>query len=225
MGASGVIDHPHPGQNAEFGVIVVPQCGHFTEGCEAFAEPLSELLSGPFAELDNSASIALLSAFFANAVDLERVTGGNVAVLAADFLLDLSNLLREKFDRGAALGTNHVVMTAAIVLVFVARYAVMKSHFAGQSTTRQQLQRPIDSSEADARIGFFDQPMQFVDGEMFARFQESPKNRAALSSLLQADALKMLQENAFRFADVFPRDNFLIVDSFLQHVGRRRKSR
>jgi hypothetical protein len=35
----------------------------------------------------------------------------------------------------------------------------------------------------------------------------------------------MLQENSFGFADILPRDGRLIVDSFLQHVGRREHSR
>jgi hypothetical protein len=116
---------------------MVPQCGHFTVGSEEFAELFSEL----FAELDNSAAISFLriAAFFANAVNLERVAGGNVAVLAADILLDFSDFLREKLDRGAALRTNHVVMTAPVVLVFVTRNAVVKGDFAGQAATRQQL--------------------------------------------------------------------------------------
>jgi len=182
-----------------------------------FSELFSELLS----ELDKSASISLLAAFFANAVDLKSVAGGDVAVFVSDLLLDFSDFLREEFDRSAALGTHHVVMTAAVVLVFVTRDAVVKGDFAGQAATRQQLQRAVDSGETDARVGFFDQTMQFVNREMFARFQESPQNGAALSGLLQADALEMLQENSFGFADVLSRDGFLIVDSFLQHVGRR----
>jgi hypothetical protein len=35
----------------------------------------------------------------------------------------------------------------------------------------------------------------------------------------------MLQENSFGLADVLPRDGRLIVDSLLQHVGRRGHSR
>ncbi len=153
-----------------------------------------------FAELDNSASIRLLR-------------------MAA--FLDRSDLLREKFDRSAALGTYHVVMTAAVVLMLVTRDAVVKGNFAGQSATSQKLQRPVDSGESYARIGFFDQPMQFVDREMFASFKERPQNCVALFGLLQAHATEMLQENSFRLADVLPRDGRLIVDSFLQHVGRR----
>ncbi len=218
-GGIGVIDHPHPGQNAAFAGITVPQCGHFTEACAGFAGKFA----GLFPELDNSASIRLLpiAAFFANAVDLESVAGGKVTVLASNLLLDFSNFLGEKFDRSTALGTHHVVMTAAVVLVFITRDAVVKGDFAGQTAIRQQFQRPIDGGEADARIGFLDQPMQFVGRKMFASFQEGPQNCVALFGLLQADALEMLQENSLGFADVLPRDGRLIVDSFLQHVGRR----
>ena len=116
-------------------------------------------------------------------------------------------------------------MTAAVVLVFVTRDAIVKGDFAGQSATSQKLQRPIDGGEADARVGFFDQAVQFVDREVFTSFKERPQNRVALFGLLQADATEMLKENSFGFADILPRDGRLIVDSFLQHVGRREHSR
>src|SRR5271169_3809649 len=219
----GVIDHAQPGQNAAFAGITVPQCGHFTEACAGFAGPLGAIFAGSFSELDNSASIPLLriAAFFANPINLESVAGGNVTVLASDFLLDLSDFLREKFNRSAALGTDHVVMTAAVVLVFVTRDAVVKSDLARQAATCQKLQRPVNGGETDARVGFLDQTMQFVDREMFTRFEESPQDGATLFGLFQADAFEMLQKNSFGFANVLPRDGFLIVDSFLQHVGRR----
>lgn len=180
-----------------------------------------------FAGLDNSASIRLLpiAAFFANAVDLESVAGGDVTVFVSDLPLDRSDLLREKFNRSAALRTHHVVMTAAVVLMLVTRDAVVKSDLAGQSATCQKLQRPVDGGETDARVGFLDQPMQFVNRKMFTSFEERPQNCVALFGLLQPDAAEMLQKNSFRFADVLPRDGRLIVDSFLEHVGRRGHSR
>ena len=97
----------------------------------------------------------------------------------------------------------------------------MKSDFAGQPASRQQLQRPVDSGHADARVVFLDQPVQFVDRKMFPGFEEGSQDGVALFGLLQTDALEMLQEDSFRFADVLLRDVRLIVDSFLQHVGRR----
>ena len=199
--------------------MTVPQCGHFREACAGFA--------GTFAGLDKSASIRLLriTAFFANAVDLESVAGGNVTVLASNLLLDFSDFLRKKFDGSAALGADHMVMTAAVVLVLVARDAIVEGDFAGQAATCQKLQRPVDGGEPDARIGFLDQSMQFVGREMFTSLQEGPQNCVALFGLLQTDALEMLQENPFRFADALARDGWLIVNSLLQHVGRRGHSR
>src|ERR1035438_3572864 len=152
----GVIDHPQPGQNAASAGITVPQCGHFTESCTGFAEL--------FAGLDKAASIRLLyiagiAAFFANAVNLKRVAGGNVMVLVSDLLFDFSDLLREKFDRCATLCAHHVVMTAPVVLVLVTRDAVMKRNFAGQAATREQFQRPIDGRKSNARVGALDQAM------------------------------------------------------------------
>ncbi len=153
------------------------------------------------------------------------MTGGHVAMLASNLLLDLSDFLREKFDRSAALGTHHVVMTAPVVLMFIARDSVVKSDLAGQAATGQKFQRPVNGGEADARVGFLDQTMQFVNREMLTSFQERPQDGAALFGLLEPDAFEMPEKNPFGFADIFPRDGFLIVDSLLQHVGRRGHSR
>src|ERR1700674_327272 len=66
--------------------------------------------------------------------------------------------------------------------------------------------------------------MQFVDGKVFAGFEARPEDSVALPSLFQSDALQMPKENSFGFADILPRDGRLIVDSFLEHVGRRGNS-
>ena len=86
--------------------------------------------------LDNSASIRFLSALFADAIDLESVARSDVVMLAPDLLLDLSHLLREKLYRSAAFGADHVVMAAAVVLVLVARDAIVKGHLARQARIR-----------------------------------------------------------------------------------------
>ena len=142
-------------------------------------------------------------------------------VFASDLLLDFSDFLREKFDRRAALRAHHVVMTAAVVLMFVARDAVVKGDFAGQAATRQKFQRPVNGGEADARIGFLDQSMQFVGRKMFPSFQKGPQNSATLFRLLEPDALEVPMKDVLGFADVLLRNGRLIVDSFLQHGGRR----
>jgi ABC-type uncharacterized transport system permease subunit len=167
-----------------------PQWGHSIDaGAEvtgAFAASFTRLFAG----LNDSPSIALLSGVFAsaifvstsfvsaifvsaivaNTINLKSVAGGHVMVLVPDFLFDLSDLLREKFDRRAALGTYHVVMIAPVVLMFVTRDAVVESDFAGQSAARQQLKSSIDRREPDARISLLDEAMQFVDRKVFAGF-------------------------------------------------------
>ena len=177
--------------------------------------------AGLFSALDKSATIPLLSAFFAKTINLEGVASGHIMVLASDLLLDFSDFLGEKFDRCAALGADHVVMTATVILVLITRNAVVESDFAGQSATGEELQGTVDGGEANARVGFLNQAVQFVGGEVFAGFEESSQNRVALFGLFQADAFEMLAKNSFRFADAFRRDSRLIVDSFLQHDGRR----
>ena len=92
------------------------------------------------AGLDNSPAIALLSAFFAHTIDLKGVAGREVMVLAPNFLFQFPNLGRKEFDGRAALGAYHVVMAPPVVLMFVARDAVMKGNFAGQAAIGQQLQ-------------------------------------------------------------------------------------
>lgn len=120
--------------------------------------------------LDNAPSICLLSAFFANPINLEGVPGGDVAMPAPNLLFDLPNLLGEELYRGAALRTDHVVMAAPVVLVLVPGDPIMEGDLAGQPAARQELQRPVDGSKTDARIGLLDQPVEFVDGEVFAGF-------------------------------------------------------
>ena len=124
-----------------------------------------ELGVGSGVSSDKAASVPLLriAAFFANAVDLKGMAGGHVTVLASDLLFDFSNLLREKFHRCAALRAHHVVVTAPVVLVLVARDAVMKGNFAGQATTGKQLQGPVDGGESDARVRLLDQSVQLVN--------------------------------------------------------------
>jgi len=140
-------------------------------------------------------------------------------VPASDLLLELSHFLGEKLDRRSALSTHHVMMAAAIVLVFITGDAIMKGNFAGKPATGQKLQRSVDRSETNARVGFLNQPVELINRKMFACFEKGPKNGAALFGLLQADAFEMLMKNALGFADVLPRDSQLIVDSLLQHVG------
>ena len=56
-------------------------------------------------------------------------------------LLDSFNFWREEFYRAAADVADHVVMRAAVVLMFISHHAVgpIESHLAGEATFGQQL--------------------------------------------------------------------------------------
>ena len=117
------------------------------------------------------------------------------------------------------------MMAAPVVLVFVARDAIVKSDFARQATIGEQFEGAVNGGESDAWVGLFDEAMQFVSGEVLSRFEEGAQNCVALFGLFQADPAKVLEKNSFSLADALRRDGGLIVDSFLQHVGRRRNRR
>jgi hypothetical protein len=109
-------------------------------------------------------TVIFFAAVLADSVDLKCVPRGEVVVLTADCLLELADFLRKELDRAAAIGANHVVMAAAVVLVLVARDAVVESNFAGQAALRKQLQGTVDGGVADASVFFLHQAMEFVSG-------------------------------------------------------------
>jgi len=138
-------------------------------------------------------------------------------VPAANFLLQQFHFARKKLDGTAALGTNHVVMAAPVVLVFVACDAVVKGHFAGQSTFGQQLQGAVDRGVADSSVFFLHQPVQFIRRKMVARIEKRAQNRVPLRCLLQANPLEMTMENVLRLVHHLARDGGLVIDALLQH--------
>lgn len=184
---------------------------------ELFTGLFTKRFTGLFTGLDDSPSIAFPSAIFAHTINLKSVAGGYVMVLVPNFVFNFPDFLRKKFHRSSAFGAHHMVMTTPVVLMFITRNAIVKGDLASQPAARQKLQSAIDGSEPDARIGLLNQPMQFIDGEMFSRFEEGSKDSVALPSLLQTNAFQMLKKDAFSFADILPRDRQLIVDSLLQH--------
>jgi hypothetical protein len=131
--------------------------------------------------------VVLFAAVFANSINLEGVASGEVAVFAAYFLLEAADILREKFDRTAAVGADHVVMAATVVLVLVAGNTVVEGDLAGQAALRQQFQRAVDGGISDVGIFFLHQAVQFVGGEMVAGFEKRMQDDVALCSLFQAD--------------------------------------
>src|ERR1022692_1923067 len=98
----------------------------------------------------------LLLALAADAVDLESVAGGDVAVFAADLFFHLLDLRGEKLHRAAAPGADHVVMAAPVVRVLVAGDAVVEGDLAGQAAVGEELEGAVDGGEADARVGALD---------------------------------------------------------------------
>jgi hypothetical protein len=201
---SGVIERPHPGQKAAVAGIAVSQRGQAMSCVE-------------FGGLYEAPDIIFLSACFTDAVDLKGVPGGYIAVLAAHLLFKLSHFRREKFYGRATRGANHVVMASPIVLVLIARNAIVKCDFAGQSAVGEEFQGPVHSGETDVGVFLLHQLVQFVGREMFPGFEKGPQNRAPLFCLLQTDAPQVSQENLLGLAHVLGRDARLIVDSFLQH--------
>ena len=160
--------------------------------------------------------LLLLLALLADAVNLERVAGGQVLVLAADLLLDAFDAAGKKLHRTAALGAHHVMMIAPLVLVLVARYPVVERNLTGQPAFGQQLERTVHRGEADVLVPLLDQAVELVGGKMVAGVEEGPKNDVALSGVLKADAFEMAVEDGLSLAHHLARDRRLIVDALLQ---------
>lgn len=138
---------------------------------------------------------------------------------AADFLFQLLHFAREEFDGSSAFGTDHVVMAAAVVLVFVAGDAVVEGDFAGQSALGEQFQSPVDRSVANDGVFFLHQPMQFVGGEMIASFEEGTQDGIPLRGLLEADFLEVPVEDLLGLPDHLARNGRLIVDAILERAS------
>ena len=149
---------------------------------------------------------SLLTAFFAQAVDLKGVARRQVVVLAPDFLLQFADLGREEFDRATALGADHVMVIAAVVLVLIPRHTVMKCDLTGQTALGQQLQGPIHGGEADPGVFLFHEAMELVRGEVISRLEEGAENRVALLSMLQTYTAEVLVEDVLGLAHILARN-------------------
>jgi len=120
----------------------------------------------------------------ANSVDLKGVSGGQVSVFTANLALDAFHLAGEEFNRAAALGANHVMVVAAVVLVLVAGDAVIESNFACQAAVGEKLERAVDGSEADTLVFFAHETKKLVRREVFAGVEESSQDGVALLRVL-----------------------------------------
>jgi hypothetical protein len=167
--------------------------------------------------LDHPPRIIFFATVFADPVNLESVAGSNVAVFLSNFLFQAIHLGREEFDRTAAFGANHVMVTATIVLMLVAGDAIVKRDFTGQTALSQQLQRSVYGRKAYLWILFLHQPVQFVSREMLTSFQESAQNSIALRRMFQSYAFEMPVQDAFGLTNHLARDGGLIVNAFLHH--------
>ena len=174
------------------------------------------------AQLKGAWDVILLPAVFADSIDLKSVACREVVVFVADLLLELPYFRREELDGTTAIGADHVVMTAPIVLMLVAGNAVVEGDFAGQAALRQQLQSAVDGGVADAGIFFLHHAMKFIGGKMVASFEEGVQNCVALRGLLQADVFEMAMKDLLGFADHLAGDGGLIIDALLQHGGWNR---
>lgn len=144
---------------------------------------------------------------------------GQVVILAADFLLQIANFLREKFHRASALGTDHVVMAATVVLVLVASDTVVKGDFAGKAAFSQKLERAIYRGVSDMRIFLLHEAVKFVSGQVISSLEKGAEDGIALGGLLQADALEVTVEYLLGFAHHLARERGLVVDALLEHEG------
>jgi hypothetical protein len=160
---------------------------------------------------------AALAAIFTGSIDLKRVAGGLVMVLAADLLLESIDLRREELDGASALGAHHVMMTAAVVLMLVAGDAIVKGHFAGQSAFGKELQRAIHSRETNARIALANKLVKLFRREVLVGFKKREQDGVALFRPLEADPLQMLMKTLLRLAQGLPRNRSLIINPLLQH--------
>ena len=138
-------------------------------------------------------------------------------MFAAYLLFEFPHFGREKFNRGSAFGTHHVVVAAPVVLMFVARYSIVKGDFARQSTIGEKLERPVDGCKSDVRIFLLYQLVEFIGRQVRTGFEERPQNGASLPSLFQANSSQVPQKDTLGLANILRRDARLVVDSFLQH--------
>src|SRR4030067_2547849 len=116
------------------------------------------------------------STFFTQSVQLQFMILNEKFVLSRDILLELFNLGVFKFDDGAALSADQVIMVSLSCVVFVSRKSVFKPALLGHSCSGQELERPVHGRITDAGIRFLHQAMQFFRAQMPAGNHEDPED-------------------------------------------------
>ena len=160
-----------------------------------------------------------LAALGTQAIDLKGVARGQEVMAAADLAFQSGHLGGKKLDGTAALGADHVMVAAAVVLVLIAGDAVVESDLAGESAISQQLKSAVHGAEADAGLFSLHEAVQFLDRKVLASAQEGAQDRVTLVCLLEADPFEMGAENFLGFAHHLRRDGVLIVNALLQHAS------
>ncbi len=153
----------------------------------------------------------------AEPIDLEGVAGGSIVEFTPNFLLQPVDFRGKELNGTAASGAYHVVVAAAIVLVFKTGLAVMEFDFTGQATFGEELQRAVDGSHANPRVPGLDQAVKFVGRKMVPGLQKGLQDGIALVGLLQSYAFQVLAEDILSLAQHFGRDDGMVVDAFVRH--------
>lgn len=160
---------------------------------------------------------AFLAAIFADAVNLEVMARGVEMIFTANLFFQLVYFRREKLNRSVALRADHVMVIAAVELVFITRHAVREWDSASQSTLRQQFERAVNGGKADLGVFLADEAEKLVGGKMIARFKKGAQDGIALVSMFQPNTFQVLVKNLLRFAHGFARRRRMIVNPSLQH--------
>lgn len=123
-------------------------------------------------------------ALLAYAVDLESMASGGVAVPASDFLLQALYFGREELNGAAAFSTDHVVMASPVVLMFVACDAILELDCTRQAAFGKEFEGTVNGGESDSGVALTDEAVQFVSGQMVARFKKRAQDRVTLFRML-----------------------------------------
>lgn len=116
--------------------------------------------------------------------------------------LNLLNLGREELYGIAACRADHMVMVAAIHMMFEPGHAIAKLNLCRQATLDKNFERPIDGSVADGRFLSFDQVMQFFRSKVITGCKEDSQNCVTLRTSLEPKLRQMLVQNLLCGCDV-----------------------
>jgi hypothetical protein len=148
------------------------------------------------------------------------VASGEVVVSTSDLLFQVAHFLRKELNRTATIGADHVVMAAAVVLMFLAGYAVVEGDLAGQAALAQKLQGAVHGGVADASVFLLYEAVEFIRGKVVAGLEKRAQDGIALRGLLQPNSLQMAMKNVLSLADHLAGNRGLVIDAILQHGGK-----